>query len=147
MVAELENVPLPRSPLAWREVLRDSGLRRARTCYDHLAGVAGVFLLDEILSRHWLRARRGARVHYSLTPEGERALSERSVDVSQARRQRRLFAFGCLDWTERRPHLGGGLAALILASLRNGGYIDRAKGTRTVSVNEPLLGWLDGLAA
>src|SRR5438034_694843 len=85
-----------------------AALRQARTCYDDLAGVAGVQLMDALLDRTWLVPRQhGRRTVYIVSPTGESALRERDVDLAGARRARRMFAFACVDWTERRPHLGG----------------------------------------
>src|SRR5258706_15517618 len=92
---------------AGRERRRDSPLRRARTCYDHLAGVAGVGLLETIRKRGWVRALEQDGPGYELTRAGARALARRGVDVDGARASRRRFATACLDRTERRPHLGG----------------------------------------
>ncbi len=131
-----------RSPQAAREVRRDTGLRRARTCYDHLAGVAGVSLLDEMLVRGWFREEKGARNLYRLTGNGERALLGLGVDVPGAAAQRRPFAYGCLDWTERRYHLRGSLADAILTALTGSGTVGRTAGTRTVALTRPILDWL-----
>lgn len=133
-----------RSPQAAREVRRDSELRRARTCYDHLAGVAGVSLLDEMLGRGWFREEKAAKILYRLTASGERALLSLGVDVPGAAIQRRPFAYGCLDWTERRYHLRGSLAASILTALSSSGAIGRTAGTRTVAIERPILDWLKG---
>jgi DNA-binding transcriptional ArsR family regulator len=92
-------------------------LRVARTCYDHLAGTLAVGLHERLLKARWLQAD-GER-EYRLLPAGERALGEWGVDVEAARGQRRRFACACLDWSERRPHLGGALGAAVLqAALR-----------------------------
>ena len=103
------------SSQAAREVRRDSRLRRARTCYGHLAGVAGVALMDKMISLGWLEepslSAPGNRAAYSLSPKGRRAMAERGVEVAEAGNSTGRFAFGCLDWTERRQHLGGALAA------------------------------------
>ena len=131
-----------RSLQAAREVRRDSALRQARTCYDHLAGVAGVDLLDEMLLNGWLKEDKGPRTLYRLTGIGERALSSRGVDLSGAAAQRRPFAYGCLDWTERRNHLRGSLSAAILAALSSSGTVCRKAGTRTVALERPILAWL-----
>jgi DNA-binding transcriptional ArsR family regulator len=133
-----------RSAEAARAVQRDMPIRQARTCYDHLAGVAGVQLLDALLTRGWLIVEDGPRPRYRLTPAGEAALRVRGVDIEAAHRARRLFAFGCLDWTERRPHLGGALGAAILASLEGAGAIQCDRAGRTVLLTKPLDMWLDG---
>ena len=132
-----------RSPQAASEVRRDSGLRRARTCYDHLAGVAGVGLLDEMLSRGWFREEKAPRTLYRLTGNGECALLSLGVDVPWAAAQRRPFAYGCLDWTERRYHLRGSLAAAILKALSSSGTVGRTAGTRIVALERPISDWLE----
>jgi DNA-binding transcriptional ArsR family regulator len=90
-------------------------LRAARTCYDHLAGEVGVLLHDRLMAlgylRHPLGLDDGA---YALSLHGAEALEDLGVDIAATRALRRRFAYGCLDWSERRPHLGGGLGAAIL---------------------------------
>jgi hypothetical protein len=143
----IELLP-PASPQAAREVRRDSPRRRARTCYDHLAGVAGVDLMAALRRRNWLEedGYSHGRTLYRLTPRGRRCLSDRGVDLAGAGKTRRMYAYGCLDWTERRPHLGGALAAAILQALGNAGVVRRQAGTRVVLLLQPLEGWLDGAA-
>src|SRR6266487_4202796 len=96
----------PPSQAAARAVRDDLPIRRARTCYDHLAGVAGVQLLDGLLERGWLEAAGGREL--VLTDAGAAGMRRAGVAVP-AGGSRRAFAIECLDWTERRPHLGGAL--------------------------------------
>lgn len=97
-----------------------SRLRAARTCYDHMAGTAGVALHDSLHAQGWLHATAEGG-DYELTPEGAVALESLGLDVETARGARRRFACACLDWSERRPHLGGALgAACLQLSLRRG---------------------------
>jgi DNA-binding transcriptional ArsR family regulator len=97
-----------------------SRLRAARTCYDHLAGVLGVLLHDRFVTLGWLSANpysRGAKdrgPRYDLTPQGTKAVEALGIDIDAARRLRRRFACPCLDWSERRPHVGGALGAALL---------------------------------
>ncbi len=134
----------PRSAQATREVRHNTALRQARTCYDHLAGLAGVQLLDQLLARGWVEQHdEGARPAYRLTPSGRAALAARGVDLTSRSGSRRGFAFGCLDWTERRPHLGGALGAAVLRALVDTGAVGRAEGSRAVTVYEPPEAWLD----
>jgi hypothetical protein len=132
------------SPQAGRERRRDSPLRRARTCYDHLAGVAGVALLETMRTRGWMEARDENGPGYALTPAGVRAFARRGVDMDAARASRRRFATACLDWTERRPHLGGALGAAVLDALRARGYVRRRVGGRAIKLTKPLARWLAG---
>ena len=89
-------------------------LRAARTCYDHMAGALAVSLHDRLVASCWIHAaHRGDS--YELTREGERSLAALGVDIEPLRAGRRRFAYACLDWSERRPHLGGALGAALLA--------------------------------
>jgi DNA-binding transcriptional ArsR family regulator len=132
------------SAQAGRERRRDTPLRRARTCYDHLAGVAGVVLLETLRKRGWVVDHAADRPGFAVTPMGELALQRRGVDLAGARASRRQFATACLDWTERRPHLGGALGAEVLVALRGRGYVRRTARGRAISVVKPLDTWLRG---
>ncbi|MFG1861821.1 ArsR/SmtB family transcription factor [Microbispora bryophytorum] len=89
-------------------------LREARSCYDHLAGRVGVELYDALVREGGLIEADGGCL---LTASGAQALTELGVDVDRVRRARRRFAPDCLDWLERRPHLGGALGAAVLDRL------------------------------
>lgn len=134
----------PRSAQASRLVRNDAPIRQARTCYDHLAGVLGVQLMDAMLARGWLAVDHddGKRTHYRMTDEGRAAFEARGVDVHSAEESRRMHAYGCTDWTERRHHLGGSLGAAVLASLANHGIISRTAGSRTATVSGSLDAWM-----
>jgi DNA-binding transcriptional ArsR family regulator len=97
-----------------------SRLRTARTCYDHMAGTAGVALHDRLHAQGWLQ-QKAEEGDYELTTTGALALETLGIDIEDARSSRRRFACACLDWSERRPHLGGALgAAWLQLSLRRG---------------------------
>jgi DNA-binding transcriptional ArsR family regulator len=89
-------------------------LRAARTCYDHIAGKLGVSLHDRIRAMGWLAEAPADANAYDLTPGGAKALQALGVDVDATRALRRRFAFACVDWSERRPHLGGAVGAALL---------------------------------
>jgi DNA-binding transcriptional ArsR family regulator len=93
-------------------------LRAARSCYDHMAGAIAVSLHDHFLRARWIEPLRRDNVPgltgYALTAEGTRALVALGLDLDRARGQRRRFAYACLDWSERRPHVGGALGAALL---------------------------------
>jgi DNA-binding transcriptional ArsR family regulator len=129
---------------ARREIAHDTPLRQARRCYDHVAGHAAVALLEALVDRDWLTAEPGprGRIDYELRPNGETGLGARGVDFEGARRARRLFAFGCPDWTERRPHLGGALGRAIADALEQDEIIARAPGRREVTLKQPIARWL-----
>jgi len=108
------------------------GLREARTCYDHIAGSLGVRLHDRFVAAGWLRAETGTS--YDLTRAGASALAPLGIDADGLRTQRRRFAFACLDWSERRAHLGGALAAALLDTALRRRWISREPGSRALSV-------------
>ena len=144
----LTPTPPRRSPQARRESQGNTALRQARTCYDHLAGVAGLQLLDEMLHRGWLEPEEQVeqpRPLYRLTLLGTQALRIRGVDVTRAEKARRRLAFGCIDWTERRPHLGGALGAAILEAMVTAGMVRRQRQSRTVVCQQPVMAWLDAV--
>lgn len=89
-------------------------LRAARTCYDHIAGMLGVAIHDRFMSLGWLAASEAAKNAYDLTSRGAKALETFGIDLESTRKLRRRFACPCLDWTERRPHVGGALGAALL---------------------------------
>jgi len=114
-----------------------SRLRAARTCYDHLAGTAGVALHDHLHAQGWLQAEPNADADggsYLLTPAGEAAMRALGVDVAGARARRRRFACACLDWSERRPHLGGALGAAWLALALDRAWLTRDLDSRAVRI-------------
>jgi len=132
-----------RTPRQSREA---AALAEARTCYDHLAGRAGVGLLESMLGQGLLtresskslgRTERtdSASTRFVVTGAGARTLASFGLNVTEVRRSRRHFAGECIDWTQRRGHLNGALAAAITARLFELGWITRGlKGARRRSV-------------
>jgi DNA-binding transcriptional ArsR family regulator len=106
---------------------REEQLRRARTCYDHLAGQLGVGLAEQLCARgHVVLAAEGGEV----TGSGAAFLTELGVDLAQARAGRRFFCRPCLDWTERRPHLGGAVGAALASRCFDLGWVERQRSSR-----------------
>jgi DNA-binding transcriptional ArsR family regulator len=106
-------------------------LRAARTCYDHIAGSLGVALHDRLKSISWVSVRGE---EYDLTPEGISGVQALGVDIEEARRLRRRFAFGCLDWSERKPHLGGALAASLMEFALRKKWLERDLNDRALTI-------------
>jgi DNA-binding transcriptional ArsR family regulator len=92
-------------------------LRAARTCYDHIAGRLGVAIYDRFIALGLLSGPSGSGSDCALTEEGARALATLGIDVPGVRALRRRFAFACVDWSERRPHLGGALGSALLHAI------------------------------
>ena len=92
---------------------KDPALRRARVCYDHLAGDLGVQMLESMKAQKLVRQKKQ---DIELTPEGERFL-EKNLQISpdMLAHPRRPVCKACLDWSERRHHLAGTLGAALMA--------------------------------
>jgi len=106
-------------------------LRVARTCYDHMAGTLAVRLHDRLFTLRWLS--RGGDA-YDVTRAGAEGLLGLGVDVDAARASRRRFACGCLDWSERRPHLAGALGAGILQTVLDRKWVVRDLDSRALEM-------------
>jgi DNA-binding transcriptional ArsR family regulator len=112
-------------------------LRTARTCYDHLAGAVGVALHDRLLDLGWLAPVEGGREDdYAVTPEGDFGLAALGIDPAPLRHQRRRFAYACLDWSERRPHLGGALGAAVLKTALGRRWLTQDADSRALSLTD-----------
>lgn len=111
-------------------------IRQARYCYDHLAGSLGTGLLALLLRKAWLVSDSAdtADKQLELTSKGVRALTTLGIDLADTRARRRQFACRCLDWSERRDHLGGALGAALAEHLQAAHWIERKKHSRVVVV-------------
>ena len=90
-------------------------LRVARTCYDHIAGTVGVSLHDRFKALGWLSGDSKRVVSgYDVTTVGTKGFAALGIDLEATQTLRRRFAYACVDWSERRPHLGGALGAAVL---------------------------------
>jgi len=106
-------------------------LRHARTCYDHMAGTVAVTLHDQLCAQGWLIEEAN---NYHVSPTGAAAMSALGIDVATLQRQRRRFACPCLDWSERRAHLGGALGAAILQLVLRRGWAERELDSRALRI-------------
>jgi len=93
------------------------GLRFARTCYDHMAGHLAVRLRERFEQLGWLASPGRADGDYDLTAPGSGGLAAIGVDIRAARALRRRFAYACVDWSERRPHIAGALGRAVLDAM------------------------------
>lgn len=109
-------------------------LRAARTCYDHIAGSLGVALHDRFRAMGWLAEDSGDASSYNLTARGTKGLEALGIDVCATRTLRRRFAFACVDWSERRPHLGGAVGAALLRLALRRKWVTQDLNSRVLSV-------------
>ena len=127
LIESLMGVAQRAGALRLKSSPREPALRKARVCYDHLAGELGVFALANLEKRGLVR-RRGAGLE--ITTKG-RAFCD-SIDIEIAESKRRAVCRPCLDWSERRDHLAGTLGAALLEKCYAEGWAKRLKGTRVV---------------
>jgi DNA-binding transcriptional ArsR family regulator len=106
-------------------------LRHARTCYDHMAGTVAVQLHDHFAAQGWLAADGDA---YDLSAQGEQQFAQLGLDLAALRKLRRRFACPCLDWSERKPHLGGALGAALLQLALKRGWVEQDLDSRALQV-------------
>jgi DNA-binding transcriptional ArsR family regulator len=130
MLEEIMAVAVARAPRYRPAWMRDEALRSARTCYDHLAGRLGVALAGSLAERgHVALDDDGGEV----TEDGARFLGEFGLDLAGAAGRRR-FCRPCIDWSERRPHLGGAVGAALAQRCFALGWIERLKDSRAVAI-------------
>jgi DNA-binding transcriptional ArsR family regulator len=116
----------------------DAEMRRARTCYDHLAGELGVAVAEGMQNRGLVVLDADAG---ELTARGSEFLAGLGIDLTSPTRSRRAFCRPCLDWSERRPHLAGRVGAAIAALAFERDWIRRRPQGRSVEISG------DGIAA
>lgn len=113
-------------------VKASESLLMARSCYDHLAGRVGVALAETMQKQHMI-APEGER-DYRVTARGADWLSDLGVELEALRQSKRHLARRCLDWTERRPHIGGALGAALMEHFLADGWLARNRSSRALRV-------------
>ncbi|MEV4320478.1 helix-turn-helix domain-containing protein [Actinocrispum sp. NPDC049592] len=131
MAAHIPSSPTPVKTLKAATVA--DALASGRTCYDHLAGRLGVRVTTAMVDRGLLGGEGG----FSLTDPGARWLTGLGIDVESLRQARRPFVRECVDWTERRPHLAGGVGAAVCGHFFDAGWITRTGTHRAVKLTAP----------
>lgn len=139
----------PATPIrSLRQHTRAHALREARTCYDHVAGRLGVALMTAFLERGWLSggdgtfradtavddhlSAAGQDVDYELTEDGRRFVADFGVHLPP---RRRTVGY-CVDWTEQRHHVAGGLGRGLLDRLTELSWVRRADATRALEITK-----------
>jgi hypothetical protein len=120
------------SPRGLRATSASEAMARGRTCYDHLAGRLGVAITDAMAERGLIDLTDGV----SLTPAGADRLSELGIDLARLRASRRPLIRTCLDWTERRPHLAGGVGAAIRDTFLANAWVQPGRMPRVMLVTD-----------
>lgn len=114
---------------------RDDTMRRARLCYDHVAGRLGLAMAESLLAER------------AIEFDGEGGhVTDRLGDVLQRwglvldathppARSSRPYCRPCLDWSERKTHLAGRLGAMLCAHCLDKGWLTRAAGSRALTIS------------
>jgi DNA-binding transcriptional ArsR family regulator len=129
LLESLMGVAFQTGAVRLRSSPREPALRKARVCYDHLAGELGVYAYDAMLARR-VFSSGGAGLH--LTNGGAEWFAAFGIDPAVAARGHRAFCRPCLDWGERRHHLGGAMGAALLHRLFELRWASRAPDSRVV---------------
>ncbi|HEX4800684.1 MAG: ArsR/SmtB family transcription factor [Myxococcales bacterium] len=109
----------------------DEAMARVRTCYDHLAGKVGVALADALVERKYVVLTEGSG---KVTDAGRTFFDELGVDLTPRRNSRRAFCRPCVDWSERRWHIGGAVGAAIATRCFELGWTARRPEGRALSI-------------
>jgi len=134
LLESLTGVAYRTGALRVRASPREPALRKARVCYDHLAGELGVLVYEGLQQQHVLRNGADGPV---LTARGRAFCLDFGIDLKALQRQRRPMCRVCLDWSERRHHLAGALGTAVLDRCLEQGWARRAKGSRVVAFSAP----------
>ncbi|MBO2677146.1 winged helix-turn-helix transcriptional regulator [Shewanella algae] len=102
-------------------------LLQARTCYDHLAGEIAVQLYDSLLKNNWINSDGKG-----LTKQGQEKFLQLGISIDEKTRRKKCCP--CLDWSERRFHIGGHLGASLLSFFEDNNWIERVTGYREVVI-------------
>lgn len=129
VIEALAGLAARKRPLRTRPGPAEPAMRRARVCYDHLAGELGVGLYEGLTRGRLLKVTDGTP---SVTKRGVEAFAELGIDVEALRAGARPVCRACLDWSVRRNHLAGALGAALLTKIYDLGWAKRARDSRVV---------------
>lgn len=108
-----------------------SAIKYCRTCYDHLAGRVGVLITESLLKQKIVIDNGSA---FTLSKKGEQWLSTFDIKVDDLKNLRRSFIRPCLDWSERKPHIAGSVAAVLLNTMLQQDWMRRIKKSRALLI-------------
>jgi DNA-binding transcriptional ArsR family regulator len=114
-----------------REAVRGQSLRRARICYDHLAGTVGVAVTEALLARGVLVVGEQG---FAVSDAASDLMDEIGIRLDVLERHRRPLARACMDWSERRNHLAGSLGAALMSRLVEMEWVRLSEASRVVRV-------------
>ena len=134
LLENLSSLAAGRGHLRTRTGPRDSDMRAARVCYNHLAGARAVQLYDSLSSRGALTVTEAG---IGLTDAGAALMETMGLDLATLHSARPPLCRECLDWSERRTHLGGRLGRALLTQMEALNWLRRDAGSRVVRFTPP----------
>jgi DNA-binding transcriptional ArsR family regulator len=108
-----------------------SAIKYCRTCYDHLAGKVGVLITDSLLQQRIIVNRNNS---FEISNKGQKWFSGLDLHIDSLKQQRRFFVRPCLDWSERRHHIAGSLAASLLDKMLSADWLRKTKNSRAIII-------------
>ncbi len=129
----LMGLAAKRGHMRMRTGPKDPMLRKARVCYNHLAGEMGVQLFDSLVAQQFLRAKGD---ELCLTSAGHLFVCEFGIDVKALGSARRPLCKSCLDWSVRKTHLAGSLGTAFLDHFNKIGWTKRREGSRIIAFSK-----------
>ena len=103
------------------------GIKYARSCYDHLAGYLGVSIQKGFIEQGLIQQIND---QYQCTNKGIAKFNELGIDIEKLKQLKRKFAYPCLDWSERKHHIGGALGAAIFEFMIENDWLRKKKNSR-----------------
>jgi DNA-binding transcriptional ArsR family regulator len=108
-----------------------SAIKYCRTCYDHLAGKVGVLITDSLVQQKVIIIRNNS---FEISNKGRKWFSGLDINIDDLKQERRFFLRPCLDWSERRHHIAGSLAASLLDKMLSADWLRKTKNSRAIII-------------
>lgn len=123
---------IPAPPISQKKSSENhSPIKHCRTCYDHLAGKIGVALTNSLLEQNIIIDDNN---DFEISLEGVKWFSDFGINVEEVKKQRRLFLKPCLDWSERKNHIAGSLAASLLEKMIANDWLRKTTNSRAIII-------------
>ncbi|MEG3306249.1 metalloregulator ArsR/SmtB family transcription factor [Streptococcus suis] len=131
----LSNYSPERPVKSFNQHFRKKELKKARTCYDHIAGELGVAIANSFITLGFIEEEEGN--NFQLTSKGQDYFCKKlDFNIELLRNKKRKFCIKCLDWSERKNHLAGSLAKEILDFLIKNKIIERMEQSRALKITD-----------
>jgi len=109
----------------------NSPIKYCRTCYDHLAGKVGVLITDSLIQQKIIIEKSKS---FAVSGKGQKWFSNLDINIDNLKKERRFLVRPCLDWSERRHHIAGSLAASLLEKMLSAGWLRKTKNSRAIII-------------